>query len=80
MDKLLNELFSELDEVMDELNQQEKDGFFSNDEIFNSFFDSSEPSFRKKHNIFNNYFQEEFDDNSEDDYVINGFGSLDDDE
>ena len=38
MDKLLKEIFSELDEVMDELNQQQTDVFSSNDEIFKKFF------------------------------------------
>lgn len=78
MDKLLEKFLNELDEVMDELDQQQTDGFSSSNKIFNSFFNSSTPAPRKKHNIFNNYFQPELDDNADDDYVINGFSSLDD--
>ena len=48
--------------------------------LFNSLFDDEDKSVSTFSFEKNNYFQEELDDNLPDDYVINGFGSLDDDE
>ncbi len=48
--------------------------------LFSSLFDNKDKTPSAFLSANNNYFQEELDDNLPDDYVINGFGSLDDDE
>ncbi|MBR2508319.1 MAG: hypothetical protein IKB71_01080 [Lentisphaeria bacterium] len=81
MDKLFEELFDDLDEAMDELRIDESGDFSQFKTDFLELFDSSSTmSGSKKWHVNHNYFQEELDDNADDDYVLNGFGSLDDDE
>lgn len=80
MDKDFEEFFDTLDEIMDEFFTEDTIKSSPHKKTFSSIFNSFEPKPVKKNNIFNNYFQEELDDNCKDDYVINGFGSLDNDE
>ena len=82
MDKLFEEFFNNLEETIDEI-IIEDEGISSFSPRKKSatelFFTRNALKSIGKHSV-NSYFQEELDDNLEDDYVINGIGSLDDDE